>query len=348
LKTEEKLPGRIIVLNDNQEVKSGNKTRIVKANASTMPTDTMPNLLKWCWTEWLTARNGAIDMCSFFEDDLIAHEWTGIKLAPKLNSVIIDTLDDTKMLQDTVVNIVYNRHGGAFNSEKIECEQNSDGDELFNFATKHSIIFFDKGSEDFSLLSYPPQAADDKELLMYQLMDAATTNVFIIDERISEYACNDLPGEFRMNGVPIGSEQLQKTNWNMYAAGKLFVIQEIKNGTVSCNVGETAEKLSLDITGDSMALFSEIENLDAINTIRKDVLIVHRTYLDNAKIGVEPEIFLERAKKQFGSVFITSGGGYPHNLTMSCKFIPFSTLESCINSRLSKNKLNSLIKSNIR
>jgi hypothetical protein len=347
LAIEEKLPGRIIVLNTQQAVVSGDKTRIVKANASTMPMDTMPNLLKWCWQEWLTARNGAIDMYSYFEDAVIAKQWEDIKLAENLNSVIIDALDAPKTLQDDVVNIVYNRHGGAFNSGRIECEQYKH-EEIVNFATKHSIIFFDKGSEDFSLLSYPPQDANDKELLMYQLMDAATTNVFIIDERISEYACNDLPNEFRTNGVPVGSEQLQNSNWSMYAAGKLFVIQEIKNGDVSCNVGNTEEKLTLDIQGESMHLLSDIENLGEIDHIRKDVLIVHRTYLDNAKIGMEPEAFLKSAKEQFGSVFITSGGGYPHNLTMSCKFIPFSTLESCINSRLSKNKLNSLIKSNIR
>ena len=356
LKFEEKLPGRVIVLQSRKGQSALDKPSLLTATAKDVPTVSMYAMLKWCWERWLTREGRRINLYLYFENPTVADNWVGIRLQNGLKTVTVNSLQEQELLSDEVINIVYNHHGGAFKqaladgSLKLECPTDEEGNDLMNFITKHSIIFFGQGSEDFAALNYPPVKPEDKEMMIYQLMDAATTNVFVIDERISGYANQTMPSEFSPNGIRIGTEELRTRNWYMYAAGKLFVAHEIKNRNAICFIGKVQakqEKLGLDITNDRINLYSDIAGFDA-EGLRKDVLIIHRTYLDKAKIGMDPKLFINMAKRQFGSVFITSGGGYPHNLEVRCRFIPFSTLESCVNSRLSKNKLNNVLKSNIK
>jgi hypothetical protein len=357
LKVEEQLPGRVIILQSGAGREDFRKPSVLTAKASDIKTTSMYAMLKWCWERWLKREDQRINLYLYFENPEVARSWAGITLSDGLNGVTVNTLKEQDELSDEIINIVYNHHqGGAFKQQfpdgsfKLVCPQDNEGDELMNFITKHSIIFFGQGSEDFASLHYPPAKPEDREMMMYQLMDAATTNVFVIDERIVGYANQAIPNEFRPNGVQVGTEHLRSRNWYMYAAGKLFVIHEVKNGKMICTVGSNQpeqERMGIDVSDESIDLYSGIDGF-AAESLRKDVLIIHRTYLDKAKIGLEPEKFIEMAKRRFGSVFITSGGGYPHNLDIRCRFIPFSSLESCVNTRLSKNKLNNMLKSNIK
>jgi hypothetical protein len=256
---------------------------------------------------------------------------------------------------------VYSHHGGAFDNG-LHCEQNSAGDEVLNFVEKHSIVHFDNGSADFSTLHYPPDNPDKKILLAYELMDAATTNIFVMDERVTDYASNQVIDKFRLNGVKL--PDVAGKNWLMYAANKVFVTHQITNGEMQpCNIGEkqsenkclicaiTYHKLadgSINMAKSKIEFSTKIRNFTTANSLRKDVLIIHRTYIDEVKVGINAEEFLALAKKEFGTVIVTSGGGKPHNLKADCKFIPFSQIEACISTRVAKNKLNNLVQTNIK
>lgn len=358
LENEENLPGRVILLNAKNIKRP--KPSVLIPSVNDIPKDNVHNMLRWCWQQWLTRDEQQINLYLYFGNDQVADQWDIITdtLNQRLRFKSVNSIveREQELLKNEYINIIYNHHGGAFGTStakplpRLRCETNNKGNEVMNFAKKHSIVFFDKSSEDFAPLHYPPSNNDEKELMVYQLMDAATTNVFIIDERILDYARNPHPTEFEMKGVDIGSVDLGEQNWNMYAAGKVFVIHEIQNGDIVRAIGkiqDQKEKLSLVIDSDSIKLSSTIQNLENVdNDIRKDILIIHRTYLDGKRIGVDPKEFLKIAKRQFGSVFITSGGGYPPNL-VGCRFISFSALESCVNTRLSKNKLNNILRTNV-
>ena len=75
--------------------------------------------------------------------------------------------------------------------------------------------------------------------------------------------------------------------------------------------------------------FEEILKISML--LKKDILIIHRTYLK--------DIDIDLALSSFGSVIVTSGGGYPHNLNQDLKFIPFSIIDRLIDTRLSKIRL---------
>jgi hypothetical protein len=358
LKIEYAVPGRILALKGYDD-KGGHNSCVVKTKTPDIDTSSMEAMLVWCWQEWLISRNPeGINLYLYFDNVDVANIWSSVTMPHNLRCIVINNIEQQEKIMDNKVNILYNHHGGLFNQKflgkeeyKIVLEQ-QDGDELLNFSTKHSNILFDKASEDFGLLNYPPNTLNEKKLSLFQLMDAATTNVFIIDERISEYAEDEFDKQkFQPKGIVTGNK-IARTNWNMFAQGKMFCIHELENGEYCCDIGRELspedERLTLNFSKESMSFTSNIENLDEINKIRKDVLIIHRTYLDKEKIGMNPDDFLKLVKSKFGSVFITSGGGYPHNLSSNCKFIPFSVMESCINNRLSKTKLNNILQSSIK
>ena len=355
VRIEEKLPGRVILLGaDGHDLSLLKKPSVRLASDDDVPKESMQDLLRWCWRQWLA---DPVDLYIYFENKEVAKTWSEVDLPERLKFTQVDNITRQKSLDGSKINVIYNRHGGVFEGKGGKRAKLClpTGIEEMNFATMHSIIFFDKGSEDFAQLYYPPTSSDEREMLVYELVDAATTNVFVIDERIADYAVNPRPKEFRTNGVEIGTESLREQNWNMYAAGKLFVVHEFINGQTTCSIGKRRpedEKLRLQVDAGDLKFSTSIRNLEAIgddSKVRKDVLIIHRTYLDRAKIGMEPKEFLRLAKQKFGMVFITSGGGYPHSLNLDerCRFISFSTLESCINSRLSKNRLNGILRTNI-
>lgn len=355
LAIEEQLPGRVIVLNREGDAVAPYKPSVLITKESDIGTDNIYAMLKWCWRQWLKGVRDRINLYLYFDNPAIADLWKNIGLSEDVRFVSVNNLQDQEILEDGNFNIVYNHHGGAFRPingrERISCATDPEGNEVMNFAVNHSIVFFDKGSEDFASLHYPPEGSTDKELMLYQMIDAATTNVFIIDERISEYADGSRPAEFESKGVEIGTPDLGRRNWSMYAAGKLFVIHQIKKDETVYIVGDrqkAGEQLTLEIDPARIKLVSNIKNLEAIDRLRKDVLIVHRTYLSKERMGMTPRDFIDLARRQFGSVFITSGGGYPHNLDVNCRFISFSTIESCVNSRLAKNKLTSILRTSVK
>jgi hypothetical protein len=349
-KVKEKLPGRVILINGEGLGTGELNDPVVRLAPVPGASDnkSMNDLLRWCWHRWL---DKPLDLYAYFENMEVAEIWSGVVEPPgTLKFIPVDKIREPETLDPKRVNVIYDRHGGVFTIPKLELPE-----EPMNFATGHSIIFLDKGSEDFAPLYYPPAVPEEREFLAYELMDAATTNVFVVDERIADYAANPRPERFSAAGEEVGNSTLQDQNWIMYAAGKLFVVHEVVNGRTTCHVGRRRpekERLILEVGEGTLNFSTDIKNLGAVcddRLVRKDVLIIHRTYLDQKKIGLDPKEFLAMAGRKFGMVFINSGGGRPPSLNEDneSRFISFSTLESCVNSRLSKNRLNGILRSNV-
>ncbi len=335
LLSEVKFPGRVIIIGNVDYITQ--KPNIVTfGKKSDFNNKTVDQILELCWEIWLKKRVGKqIFLYVHFEDDNFSNQWNNISLDNNFKFVTVDSLSTEVQLNQQDFNIVYSHHGNAFKDDggKLTVRQNN-YEEVFNFYTENSIISFDKGSADYADLAYPKGNLKQR---VYELMDAASTNIFVLDERIAASAQKEYTG-FKPKGknIPISN------NWLMYAAGKVFVFSEIQTeGNIFSVTGNLTFNLSLCINQD-ISVCSKMPHLTDIDKLRKDIIIIHRTFLDKSRSGVDTNKFLELLRSYFGTVIITSGGGYPHNIKIETKFIPFSLIEQCIGARLSKIKLNSI------
>ncbi|MBK6771205.1 MAG: hypothetical protein IPG78_03480 [Ignavibacteria bacterium] len=91
--------------------------------------------------------------------------------------------------------------------------------------------------------------------------------------------------------------------------------------------GDVSINLALCVNKENISIKSTLPKFKDIDEIKKDAIIIHRTYLDNKITGKTPKEFIKLLMKTFGTVIVTSGGGYPHNLDTEVKFVPFSLVE---------------------
>lgn len=336
---------------------------LVKANADTAKHD-KPNiqyvesdfsnikdankLLERCWIEWLNR----IDQPkkAFIYYDKISNEnverLSNIELKNNNSIKCVNLLEEETSISEDEFAIIYDHHGNAIDEENSFLVNPVDK----NFYLYHSKILFDKGSDDFVSLNYLSDNDFNNKLLAYKLIDAASTNVFILDERISTVASQNKTIR-NDKEIGLGINKYNDLNFSRFCYGKVFAINNINiNGTKEKPILQPEQQkyyLSLQINTEDKDLEIKIDSenqeiknvLGKINALRKDIMIIHRTYLKKEILEMEVKDFLDLAGEIFGSVIVTSGGGYPHNLSKDVRFVPFSIIEQCINSRLSKLKL---------
>lgn len=340
------LPPRVLAVSADEAEKI-EKPNVVYLNDSDFNSAANADeLLEKCWQNWLN-RLGETKAYIYYENNPEACETIdSTRLGSNQTIRCAKKLEEEITLDNNSISIFYDHHGEILGNTKLKLEKKY-GDYVTNFYTKHSKIVFDKGSDDFSSLSYLPADEFKKKLLAYQLIDAATTNIFILDERIALKANNETNNtNDKAIGTVIG--KYDGLNFSRYCYGKVFAINSICAGEekdkpihsetlnyyLSLQVNENEIKLKIETDDEEV-----LESLGDINTVNKDILLIHRTYLKEDILGMKVNEFLKLAGKIFGSIIVTSGGGYPHNLQEEVRFIPFSIVEQCVGSRLSKLKL---------
>ena len=349
LKNQIYLPARVIVINFD------GKERYDKPNikyVDNYETVTGANeLVETCWAEWLNRLKSPVNAYIYYEKNEEAGEkLKDIELMGNHFIKCANELPEETVINNNIISVIYDHHGRALDEKvtNLSLKEGEKFDSVINFYTTHTKIFFDKGSDDFVILNYLPNDPLKKRILAYQLIDAATTNIFVLDERIATAANEVVNNSLRDSSLGIKSDY-DDFNFSRLCYGKVFAINNIKiknKEDVLIHSDNGHYYLSMEIRKEKIKLNSAEnvqEVLGDIDDIRKDILVIHRTYLKKEMLGMEVEDFLKLANRQFGSVVITSGGGYPHTLPQKVKFVPFSIIEKSIASRISKLKLTSYL-----
>ena len=343
------LPPRVLVVPKNNEEKC-NKPNISYVSNGFNNLENAEDLFEKCWTQWLSRIKKQKTAFIYYDEN----KREGVKLRNlqlrSENAIkCVNFLAEETNISNDEIAVIYDHHGNAFTGIYLK------NPEQENFYLNHSKIVFDKGSDDYGRLNFLSDDEFKKKLLAYRLIDAATTNVFILDERIATVANQD---KSNINDKNIGLEfkvekkvkNYDELNFSRFCYGKVFAINNIKiNGVdepihsgrqnyyLSLQINKKAKDLKIIIDSKNKEINKILGN---INGLRKDILVIHRTYLKKDTLGgMEVKDFLGLAGRIFGSVVVTSGGGYPHNLSEDVRFVPFSIIEQCVNSRLSKLKL---------
>lgn len=341
------LPPRVLVAQGIKAVEC-NKPNLRQVDASFEDISSVHDLLETCWELWLGRLPKRVAAYVYFENnDKAAAELDEVKNLKGGHTIeSVNNLAGNVLVQDDETSVVYDHHGWAFRSRGPN-KYKLDGTNT-NFYTQHFKIVFDKGSDDYARLNQLPADINKRRLLAYQLIDAATTNVFILDERIAIQA-----GTNRANvndpqvGIRFGT--YDSLTFSRYCYGKVFALNHISpqvGEAKHIHSGECKYRLSLDISADSIHVSADDtanKILGEIDAINKDVLVIHRTYMKEEFLGMGIRDFLDLAEDTFGTVIVTSGGGYPHSIREEVRFLPFSIIQQCLGSRLAKLKLVSFL-----
>ena len=314
------LPGRILLISSGANINLSPNIHIT--SLQDLKKDVNNNFkcfIKNCWEAWLKRLlPKKPKLFVYYEDDIKAS-------TSKLIS-ILNSNPQKQPLSEEDFNIIFDRHGNGQNQCLDETKYK------LNFYFNNSTFYFDKGSDDFSALYYLPANEIEADIFAYEIMDAATTNIFIIDERIAGKRNIKPPysSDFDIFGIKGGKAGCFDV---VYQAGKVFVITKINDEIIyeSSDYFQYSEKKENSDEVKKINFSTNSKISENVNSLKKDILIIHRTYLK--------DIDIDLALSSFGSVIVTSGGGYPHNLNQDLKFIPFSIIDRLIDTRLSKIRL---------
>lgn len=341
LKHQVELPPRVIVLQDD-EPGWPCKPNISTAGVSLRDVNNVDDLIERCWEIWLGRLKKKVATYVYFEDNRnAAKELNGIEIGGGHTVTSVNRLERDVLVDNDVSFVVYDHHGRAFNRSnlpKIKTDRHNT-----NFYTQHTKIVFDKGSDDFVRLNQLPKDPHKKRMLAYQLIDAATTNIFVLDERIAIQASYGCPNKNDKNaGIDFVYDKLM---FSRFCYGKVFALNFIRTESGESALvqsGNNQFRLTLHLAAEAIRISADeaaASVLGDVDTLSKDVLVIHRTYMKQEILGMEVRDFLNLAESIFGSVVITSGGGYPHTIKEPVRYLPFSIIHQCLGSRLAKLKL---------
>lgn len=347
-----KLPPRVLVV--------AGRARHECAKPNVVPMYTTPDaissaddLVESCWEHWLGRLPKRVAAYVYYENnreaaadlDRVGELRGGHTIAS------VNNLAHNVVITNDVTSVLYDHHGRTFAGNDLRHHLIPDrpgGKHSINFYTGHSKIVFDKGSDDFVRLNQLPADDHKKRILAYQLIDAATTNVFVLDERIAILANDGCHNDHdKQEGVRF--RRYDELAFSRYCYGKVFALNFIGAGGGAgkpIHSGTCRYTLTLHIDASSLSVSAEdaaLKVLGDVDALSKDVLVIHRTYMKPEILGMGVKDFLDLAGRTFGSVIVTSGGGYPHSIKEQVRFIPFSIIQQCLGSRLSKLKLVSFL-----
>lgn len=353
------LPFRVLLNIRNAQLKSGSilyeltvndrKSRIQKVDcAIDIPKhpseNTSFNLLKACWENWLrrwVKDEEKVTLTLSFEvgDDGNLHEsWkkllnkdgsNSIKLTDKLNLHFRLTypkgnLTTEELLAERV--IMYDHHGQ--NKSKLATANVADGNFLTRLFNSGFYQAFEKNSDDYVPLNYPPKGENKKKLFCYELIEAGLCNVMVVDERLCANIFKKVDTVqlilFEKTILTFG----QLNSWaNLWLANKfeenVFIEDDMNNHKKFTSKIEEA-------TPSATYWESELESLHI------DGIILHRTYLGKKYIESDSKSYLHNLKNEVPFVTLVSGGGYPHGLSGKFKFKPFNTFQPFFSTSISK------------
>lgn len=180
----------------------------------------------------------------------------------------------------------------------------------------------------FSLLE--SEQSDFSNKLLLQLIESATLNVLIIDERVSEYFYS-VEDEIKRRYVAakIIIPQKIKHYENGQEKVELLVQESIFNG--GCQIIADFTNLNKVSVGYSENNNMWEKKIGKISSDKFNILIIHQGVLDklyHKKSVIEEKIKL--LKKSLPFIVITSGRGTPSELPDNEKFLPFSDLKEFI------------------
>jgi len=248
---------------------------------------------------------------------------------------------NTKYLECKKI-VMYDQHGsgytGILNEQEIQ---------------KSKVEFYtilEKGNLD-QLLIQDKHPRDLGQLFYCKLIEASLLKVLVIDERLIEAALDKGISKGGIQSLSkkifnkaLSNDFINQRNYVSYYLSNIiysthfFDAEIIKSKTLVSKVVAAADnKISVDYR-DTLIKGEKREVLSSEYLNRFDLIILHRTYLDDSYLKPEnKKEVLNRLKNSCLNVLITSGGGRPHNLgDLNYKYLPLSQIMNKFGKQISK------------
>lgn len=315
-----------------------------------------------CWKYWVSQLVPIpIEFMIYLQqgrDEFPTNEWMALsnrinacKQAITLRPFFVDEAGFSDSLvpksKERTFSILVDRHGVLMEiaaSERIDVFR--DG----------SYCLIDKKSTDFDTLLYSSLERDP--IILFKYIEAGTSNILLLDERVVELGCEELIGREYANMLEFGWEgnalPEDKSTFFMalWAAG-IFVGTHMKYNSDSLPIWKSLNPsseylLEVDFEGEQLAFSSnvlsnncsELESLDFVQELdieSFDFIVMHRT-IAKALEDKNPGIIL--TLMNHSQIIITSGSSDKHGINHNVPFISINDILSCLNSqRIDKVKL---------
>lgn len=346
------LPFRVLINEEysslSEDLKNLVKRRRAKAVKSKIKTNTVSvksnkklvdDLIELCWINWLHrwSKEKPLNLLLSFEGE--NEEWEkfhnglpnvqngiGKCLSKNINIHLINTTD--RLVKDIKNNaderwIIYDQHNKGHN--------------LFKNDFKFGSYFYQingKNSNDYSTLTYPPEDTFKKRILCYELIESGLLNIAVFDERLCEsmYDSENRTELRRLLGDDYSKQLMNRWFFGVWAGiwfGNKFETQKIVNndGGFSYAIKDKKPVFSTK-NKNNLKRWSEIKKNIACSENPIDILVIHRTFLSEQKLGESLETYLKSLRENIPFVIVISGGGKPHGLKGEYRFKPLSQIET--------------------
>jgi len=346
-KHKNKLPLRLLIMTDKKmNYKDSNRYKFV----SEINSEDLENLLEWCWKQWVSSKTNEkrTHLGVYFEqskNDSLTNKWLEIQQnnenqEGKLFSMTVHFKGkDLEISPDLPINkperhIYYDRHAGLARKTLGKG---------IHFREENFWELIDKNNSDFDIIT-SADINQDPCLLPYELVDAATTNILVIDERVAEMAHYGESSDTHLNEALIHLGGFEKQNrigdapahlfdacWasGIYVAThlcgkplsnsiKIGQEDELKKHYLNVMFRKNGNKISVESRTNvklSKSEFYEINktnnNIDKILSYKffkqYDCLLIHRTKLKDLIENSFGENFL--TVLNISKIFVVTGGG---------------------------------------
>jgi hypothetical protein len=310
-----------------------NERRVQQTEAD-LPALQSEQLLRWCWREWLRrwhVEEGQVAQVHLYMENEEGVERWSFDEGKKSDFCNVELnlhsgASSGVLPGDEGSLIVYDRHGGLL---KTGFQGPDDGEKIREriLESSHFCNSFDKNSSDFAPLFYPPADPENREYMLYQLVEAGLLRVFVLDERIAELAQK---GEHKSmeNALPRGKGNF----WHQAAASNVFLITHVDGRKVvdGEKIGDRID-FKLDVS-DGVSLYSGQEDLD-VDEKCADALIIHRTFVKSLAerlLNGSVKSLIDRLRKSIPWIIVNSGTSHSLDSEALFKFMPFSQLDNQI------------------
>jgi hypothetical protein len=299
------------------------------------------DLQKECWENWLRfwlnkEENGRgrnktkAKVFLYFEDEIVIDNWKNnfkSTIDKELLEIVFIKKSDAAesyIASEDTFNIFYDHHGNGLSKCNIQ------GAQLFG--DNATYFQFDKSSNDFATLFYPPNNSEQKDLLIYRMAEAGLCRILIADERIID----DME-DFDTQADKISDKSIKRGDYMLKA--------DLMNASGVFYVNKVGDKIikSGNNVMDNVVIEDVAYNIKPFKDTLKgwDFVILHRTYIPDTE--EKRAIFFKSISKQVPHIIITSGGGKPHSMTHKVRFVPFSSINVHFNKYVSKISLINMI-----
>jgi len=300
------------------------------------------DLLEWCWKNWLK-------------------KWTGVS-----KEIFLTVIPDELTRQN-----IYNTQTDVFKSDytskfNIDFSRHSANLRAHyeNKAMYNSPDWFheslEKNNKDFDFIWGVYKNGDYfKNFVHYDLAETGLLKILVLDERITEL-CNysgfdNPPNTLAKYVTGIKKDTLKfieaATTANVFIATSING-KSIKNYNYSLNYDFEFSKSGIKLNSNNpidnrQYSKSESKNVDLLDNFNFDVLIIHRTFLEEIIKNTENTGLFQELRKRFPMIYISTGGGNISNVekesNTSFNLIALHSLKKYLNRIVMKHSLKQIL-----